>query len=196
MCTPPTQTLAYYAANADEFAAGTADVDFSATQQRFASLLPPNARVLDLGCGSGRDARWFLEAGFEVTATDGSPELAAIAQQVAGIPVRVELFGDLSDASAYDGVWACSSILHLPKDELTDVMRYSSSGHSSPAARSTPPSSTATSRVCATDVTSPTSRNPRSARSSKKCAASRSWTSGCRATSDPGAETSAGSTSS
>ena len=119
----PTQTLAYYAANADAFAAGTVNVDFSATQRRFATLLPEGGRILDLGCGSGRDTRWFLDEGFEVTATDGSSELAAIAEQVAGIPIRVELFGELNDVCAFDGVWACSSILHLPKDELAGVLR-------------------------------------------------------------------------
>ena len=120
---PPTPTLAYYAANADVFAASTLDVDFSATQERFARLLPMGGRVLDLGCGSGRDARWFRGRGFDVTATDGSAELAAIAERVAGIPVRVELFCDLEEVGTYDGVWACSSILHLPKPLLADVMR-------------------------------------------------------------------------
>ncbi len=122
MTMPVTPTLAYYAHNAEEFVASTVDVDFSATQKRFATLLPERGRVLDLGCGSGRDARWFLIRGFDVTATDGSPELASVAQRVAGIPVRVELFGDLADVEHYDGVWACSSILHLPKQELADVL--------------------------------------------------------------------------
>ncbi len=116
-------TLSYYAKNAEAFAASTVDVDFSETQRRFAELLPPGARVLDLGCGSGRDSRAFLDMGFDVTATDGSPELAAIAERTAGIPVRVELFQELSDVGAYDGVWACSSILHLPKDQLADALR-------------------------------------------------------------------------
>lgn len=123
MPTSSTPTLAYYATKAEAFAASTLNVDFSATQERFAHLLPQGSRVLDFGCGSGRDTRWFKEHGFVVTATDGSPELAAIAEQVAGIPVRVELFGDLADVESFDGVWACSSILHLPKQELADVLR-------------------------------------------------------------------------
>ena len=117
-----TPTLAYYADHAQEFASSTADVDFRATQDRFASLLAPGAAILDFGCGSGRDARHFLSEGFRVTAIDGSPELCAIASELAGIPVRNELFGELADVEAYDGVWACSSILHLPKHELADVL--------------------------------------------------------------------------
>jgi predicted transposase YbfD/YdcC len=71
-------------------------------QQRFTSLLAPGAAILDFGCGSGRDTKAFLDAGFDVTATDGSPELCAIASEYAGIPVRNELFQDLADVDAYE----------------------------------------------------------------------------------------------
>lgn len=116
-----TPTLAYYAEHAADFASSTADVDFRATQDRFTSLLSPGSSILDFGCGSGRDAKHFLDEGFLVTAIDGSPELCAIASKLTGIPVRNELFGELEDVDAYDGIWACSSILHLLKDELADV---------------------------------------------------------------------------
>lgn len=116
-------TLSYYDANARVFVGSTIDVEFSAMQQRFTSLLALGAAILDFGCGSGRDTKAFLDAGFDVTATDGSPELCAIASEYAGIPVRNELFQDLADVDAYDGIWACSSILHLPKEQLVDVLR-------------------------------------------------------------------------
>jgi len=114
-------TIGYYNRNADAFAASTANVEFSAMQERFAARLAPGASVLDFGCGSGRDAKSFLERGFRVTATDGSPEMCGIASRLTGLEVRNELFGDLADVAAYDGIWACSSILHLPKAELADV---------------------------------------------------------------------------
>lgn len=115
-------TLSYYDANARAFADSTRNVEFSAMRERFTSLLVPSAAILDLGCGSGRDTRAFLDAGFSVTATDGSAELCRAASELCGIPVRHELFQDLADVDAYDGVWACSSILHLPKDQLADVL--------------------------------------------------------------------------
>lgn len=112
------ETLAYYDAHARAFAESTADVDMSGARERFTRCLGRGATILDLGCGSGRDARRFAEAGFVVTATDGSPRLCEVARQLTGIEVRCERFLDLADTDAYDGIWACSSILHLPKRDL------------------------------------------------------------------------------
>lgn len=119
--TPTDLTLDYYDVHAASFARQTVGIDFSPVQDRFAALLPSGASILDFGCGSGRDAKHFLDAGFVVAATDGSSELCSLAQQLTGIPIRNELFQDLSDREAYDGIWACSSVLHLPKDELSSV---------------------------------------------------------------------------
>ena len=114
-------TLSYYDENAEAFVRSTVDVEFSSTQNRFSALLAPGARILDFGCGSGRDTKHFLDAGFSVTAIDGSEALCEYARKLTGIPIRYERFQDLQDECAYDGIWACSSILHLPKDELADV---------------------------------------------------------------------------
>lgn len=116
-------TLNYYNINAKRFSGETVSVEFTATQQRFLSYLPTPAVILDFGCGSGRDTKAFLDLGYHVEAIDGSEELCRLATQYTGIPVRHMLFQDLDAVSKYDGIWACSSILHLPKDELADVMR-------------------------------------------------------------------------
>lgn len=115
-------TLDYYNENAQLFAATTASVDFSLTQARFATYLPQDGSVLDFGCGSGRDTKYFLSRGFQVTAADGSEELCKFASQYAGIPVKHMLFHELDDKEQYDGIWACSSILHLPLEELIPVL--------------------------------------------------------------------------
>lgn len=117
------QTLNYYTENAADFAAGTVNVDFSATQERFLEKLLPGASILDLGCGSGRDTKAFLDRGYRMTAVDGSPELCRIASAYTGIPVRQMLFAELDDAKSYDGIWACASILHVPSAELPDIFR-------------------------------------------------------------------------
>ncbi len=117
------QTLNYYAENAADFAAGTVNVDFSSIQKRFLTRLQPGTSILDFGCGSGRDTKAFLAWGYRVTAIDGSQELCAIASANTGLPVRQMLFDELNDVEAYDGIWACASILHVPSAELPDIFR-------------------------------------------------------------------------
>ena len=121
-CEAADETLAYYAANAEAFASSTVSVEFTAMQERFVELLEPGARVLDFGCGSGRDAKRFAEAGFAVDAVDGSPELCRIAAEFTGLPVRCMRFEELSAVAEYDGIWACSSILHVPSAQLPALL--------------------------------------------------------------------------
>lgn len=115
-------TLNYYNTKAQEFYTTTVAVEFTDTQQRFLSRLPANSYILDFGCGSGRDTKAFLSQGHRVDAIDGSAQLCRLASEYTGIEVRNMLFTDLSDVDKYDGIWACSSILHLPEDELAEVM--------------------------------------------------------------------------
>lgn len=116
-------TLEYYKENAEAFVSGTLTADMSDARNRFLARLQKEAYILDFGCGSGRDAKAFLEAGYQVDATDGSEEVCQKAANYTGIPVKHMLFSDLNAVEQYDGVWACASILHLPKDELCDVMK-------------------------------------------------------------------------
>lgn len=115
-------TIQYYENNAFQFIAGTIDADMEDARTRFLKELPQRAHILDLGCGSGRDTKAFLEAGYIVDAVDGSRELCRVASEYTGIPVKHMLFQDLDAESIYDGIWACASILHLPKPELLEVL--------------------------------------------------------------------------
>jgi 2-polyprenyl-3-methyl-5-hydroxy-6-metoxy-1,4-benzoquinol methylase len=90
------ETIDYYNQNADAFASGTVNVDFTEVQDKFLSYLPSGAYILDFGCGSGRDTKYFLSKGFQVEATDGSEELCKIAAKTAGISVKQMLFSDLN----------------------------------------------------------------------------------------------------
>ncbi len=114
-------TIDYYNQNADTFAEQTIAVDFQKTQDRFLKSLH-GPKILDFGCGSGRDAKYFFDLGYEVSAIDGSEELCKIARAYSGIDVKHMYFQDLDEQEAYDGIWACSSILHLTKNELKDVL--------------------------------------------------------------------------
>ena len=118
-----TTTLDYYNKNAKKFITGTISVDFGIVQNRFLDKLHPGAEILDYGCGSGRDTKYFLEQGCKVTAIDGSQALCKLASEYTGIPVKHMLFRDLDEKEAYDGIWACSSILHVPANELQDIIK-------------------------------------------------------------------------
>ena len=117
------QTIDYYNLNAESFIENTQNVDMHLAQDKFLHLLNEGAAILDFGCGSGRDTKYFLDKGCRVTATDGSAELCRRAGVFTGIEVQEMLFQELDDIDTYDGIWACSSILHLPKNELLLVIR-------------------------------------------------------------------------
>ena len=116
-------TIEYYNKNAEQFVQGTLSVDFTATQERFLSKLSLGTCILDFGCGSGRDTKYFLDKGYQVDATDGSAELCKLASEYTGICVKQMLFEELDEYEKYDGIWACSSILHLDKRALKDVLK-------------------------------------------------------------------------
>ena len=115
-------TLDYYNENARAFCDDTQEVEFSAFQRAFTSHLPEGGRILDLGCGSGRDSRAFLNAGYQVTAVDGSAELCRIASEFIGQPVLCSTFQDYVPAEVFDGIWACASLLHIPSEELAGII--------------------------------------------------------------------------
>lgn len=117
------RTLEYYRLFAEQFAESTCSVSFREIQERFLEKLPEKAAILDFGCGSGRDARYFMERGFQVEASDGSPELCTIASQYTGLKVQCMLFQELSVQDTYDGIWACASILHLNRTDLEAVLQ-------------------------------------------------------------------------
>lgn len=118
-----TNTLGYYDNHADKFYNSTVNIEFSKMQNRFLSKLKKDSYILDFGCGSGRDTKYFLEQGCRVDAIDGSAELCRLAGEYIGIEVKKMFFQDLAEVDKYDGIWACSSILHLPIDELKEVMK-------------------------------------------------------------------------
>lgn len=116
------KTIDYYNQNAGEFVSNTIGVDMEANQKRFCDRLPKGAFILDFGCGSGRDTKYFLNQGYQVEALDGSKELCRLASDFTGMNVQHMYFHELDREEIYDGIWACSSILHLSINELKHVL--------------------------------------------------------------------------
>ncbi len=116
------RTINYYETNAASFTEHTRDVPFGDTQNKFMTLIPQGGIILDFGCGAGRDTKLFLSKGYNVEAIDGSAKICELTSEYTGIRVKNLLFSDLDEKDKYDGIWACASILHLPKNELKDVL--------------------------------------------------------------------------
>ena len=116
------KTVDYYNENAKDFVQGTISVDFTKVQHKFIERLEKGDYILDFGCGSGRDTKYFIDNGFKVDAIDGSEELCKLASDYTGINVKHMYFQQLSDIDKYNGIWACSSILHLKYEELVRVI--------------------------------------------------------------------------
>ena len=118
-------TIQYYESHAEEFASNTKDADMGSIRSRFLSYIPKGGRILDFGCGTGRDAKAFLDLGYDVTAIDGSEAMCQIAHTLTGLSIRCLDFRKYMPAidESYEGIWACASLLHLQKDELIPVVR-------------------------------------------------------------------------
>ena len=117
------KTKDYYNNNAQEFVNSTFMVDMQSLYQPFLNLLPDFGRILDLGCGSGRDALAFKNMGYQIEAMDYSAELVKQASDLTGIEVRLQSFYDLDEINTYDGIWACASLLHCERHRLVDVLQ-------------------------------------------------------------------------
>lgn len=117
-------TLAYYADHAQDFFDNTHGKEMTEIYERFLPLLPSGAAILDAGCGSGRDTRYFLSKRFKVDAFDASEAMATLASEFIGQSVAVHAFSDIDEGEHYDAVWAAASLLHLPFSELPDTFEH------------------------------------------------------------------------
>lgn len=112
---------AYYDEYADHFRGRTAALPMNAAYKPFMRELPPCARILDAGCGPGRNAAAFLSHGYRVTAIDASPAMVQLARR-SGIDARVMTFQHMTFNEEFDGVWASASVLHVPHAEIPGVL--------------------------------------------------------------------------
>ena len=115
-------TLEYYNKNAKTYYDQTLVGNLQENYDKFLKHLQPNAYILDFGCGSGRDSKYFLDNGYKVKAIDGSIEMCKLASKYINQEVTCMKFEELNDINTYDGIWACSSILHIEKENLSDIL--------------------------------------------------------------------------
>mgnify|MGYP001130625987 CR=1 FL=1 len=116
------QTISYYNEHAEEFCAATGNADMSFCRRKFLCFLRQGGHILDAGCGSGRDARAFLGAGYEVTAMDASFNICKEAEKLLHRNVICMSFEEMNFRREFDGIWACASLLHIPKNAMIQVL--------------------------------------------------------------------------
>jgi SAM-dependent methyltransferase len=116
-------SVRYYEENAQSYFDATVTANVEALRARFLRHVRSGGRILDAGCGSGRDLRAFADAGYDAVGFDASAKLAGLAAAHSGCPVMVLRFEDMFYAKEFDGVWACASLLHVPRDRLPEVLQ-------------------------------------------------------------------------
>jgi len=118
-----TSTLDYYEAHAREYFDRTVRADLSALYDAFLKHVRPGGRILDAGCGSGRDLKAFRSRGFAAVGIDAAEALVALAQEFSGAPCFKIRLEDVDFNREFDAVWACASLLHLRKTEMLPVLQ-------------------------------------------------------------------------
>lgn len=115
-------TIEYYDSHAESFVSSTVNADMGPLLTAFLELVPDGGRVLDWGCGSGRDSLAMIRAGYDVVAVNLSDAMADATEALTGLTVHREAFADLNDENAFDGIWASASLLHAPSEELPGIL--------------------------------------------------------------------------
>ncbi len=120
-------TLDYYNQNALKVAERYESADVIQLHDFLLSSLKPGGRLLELGCGSGRDAAFMISQGFKVLATDGSASVVEQAKihhpELSGHVVHLKLPGGLSSKlGTYDGIYAVAVLMHLSVQEIESTI--------------------------------------------------------------------------
>lgn len=116
-------SIDYYNQNGQAFFDRTIQGDVSYAYEAFTSHLRPGTKILDAGCGSGRDALYFSTQGFDVVAFDGSVEMVRLSSKLLGKETLHLLFQEMDFQGEFDGIWASASLLHVAYEELPQVFR-------------------------------------------------------------------------
>lgn len=116
-------TKRYYETQAQEYFEATSEANLQPLWREISGRLKANDLILDLGCGSGRDLKYFSEWGFRTVGIDYSFNLLKLARRFSGQPVAV---ADLSalpfGENTFDAAWAIGSLLHVPRQQLPQIL--------------------------------------------------------------------------
>ena len=117
------QTHDYYERNAEAYSSATLNPRKSTRHELFLAGLPESARILDAGCGAGRDSAIFLRHGYDVSAFDASSALCQISREFTGLAIRkLPIPGSSMRSGTTTASGQNASLLHVPRVELPDCI--------------------------------------------------------------------------
>lgn len=115
-------SIDFYNKHAQEFYGQTLNQDMSALYEQFLSHIPKEGKILDAGCGSGRDSLYFIRNAYQVTAFDASIEMVKLSSKLINQQVYHLSFESLEFTNQFDGIWACASLLHIKREDIDNVL--------------------------------------------------------------------------
>ena len=116
------RTIEYYEKNAEEFVTSTIHADVSGLYKHFEKYISTGCRILDLGCGSGRDSKYFAKKGYDVVAADPSPVMCDQTRRTANVPTILLKAEEIAFEEEFDAIWACASLLHVHKEVMAETI--------------------------------------------------------------------------
>jgi len=111
-------TSEYYNVHSDEYVERTVNIEMNPLYEKFCPLLPNGSSILDAGCGSGRDSRYFIDQGYRVQSFDASEEMVRISSEFTGQKTRCLQFKEMDYSEEFDGIWSSACLLHVPDEDL------------------------------------------------------------------------------
>ncbi len=116
-------TITYYDTHAAEYSDKTRYVNMHDIRSVFLNFIEPGARLMDIGCGGGRDMKIFDELGYTVDGIDASQAMCQVAEEYTEISVKCQDIIDWKPMYTYGGIWACASLLHLKDEEFFEFFK-------------------------------------------------------------------------
>ncbi|MCK8085763.1 class I SAM-dependent methyltransferase [Vibrio sp. 1CM8B] len=116
------QTIQFYDNNADAYYRETNHVDMEDSYDRFRKLIGNGGRILDAGCGVGRDTRYFISKGYKVQSFDLSSRMCEITRKYPYSFCTQMSFMDVDYYEEFDAIWANASLLHVPESDMPEAI--------------------------------------------------------------------------
>lgn len=113
----------YYNNIAQKYFNETVNLKMNEHYNKFIAYIPKNSKILDVGCGSGRDSRYFIENGYNVDSIDNACDLSLLASMYIGKKVKTMDIKSMNFNEEYNGIWCSASLLHILPENIEYTLK-------------------------------------------------------------------------